>query len=206
MTHISYQGQFLEVAPEAAFIWADSMMVSVLDLIVYVHWAQTCAMPGPLATYLNRIDTCVQELKANSMIVDDARILHALDEILPHLDGIAKVARQIRAWQKLHIPQKTITAHNKATRAGGPRQPDWHAQTEFKELLAEFSLHFILYLDALLEFIPIFQAHLPADNATYSEQLVRVRMQIPEIRKILALGYGEAIRIAAAEFIERWVP
>ena len=175
-------------------------MVSPLQLVAGLHWAQYFAMPGRfVGECLRWIDSAVLQLRENATVVDDTRILQAINEVLPPLATFAAAAREIRDWQDNHIPKKARTAHNKAKREQGPRDPSRRDDEEFKAKLEESSSAFSLYLDALSRAIPMIQEILPPGvPASPSEQLDRALLHIPELQMILRLGYGEAfIRMAA---------
>jgi hypothetical protein len=122
-------------------------MVSPLEIVGMLHWAQYFAMPGRSVGYCLRvIDGTVQQLRENTTIVDDARLLKAINEVLPQLEAIAITAREIREWQEHHIPQKIRTIHNKATQEKGPREPSWRNDTEFKTKLEKSSSFFLFTL------------------------------------------------------------
>lgn len=201
MTSIRYQGHTLELPPEAAVIWATGTMVSPLEIVRTLHWAQYYAMPGrSIGMCLRVIDSAVQQLRENAQIVDDARILQAINKILPCLEAVAAAAWEIREWQESHVSKKIITAHNKATREHGPLDPPWRHVEEFNAKLEKSSSAFSNYLDALIEVIPIIREVLPPGvTASSLEQLDRVLEQIPDIQIILRVGYREAIRRKAAE-------
>jgi hypothetical protein len=189
-----YQGHTLELSPEAAVIWAIGTMISPLDLVGVVHWAQFFSMPGrAVGYYLRIIDKAVEQLKENATVVDDTRILQAINEVLPPLVAFTTAARDIHEWQDSHVPKKIRTAHNKGTREHGPQEPPWHDNEKFTTKLDKSSSAFSLYLDALSRTIPMIREFLPQDAPTsLSEQLDRSLKQIPDFQMILRLGYREA--------------
>ncbi len=201
MVRLHYQGHTLELPPEATAIWAISTIVSPLDLIQSIHWAQFFAMPGRLVgEHLLMIDLAIEQLNENATVVDNTRILQTINAVLPSLVTFSTAAKEVREWQDNHVPKKTRTAHNKATREHGPQEPPWHDNEEFKTKLDNSSSAFSLYLDALSQAVPIIREFLPSDAPlSLSEQLDRALMQIPDIRVILSLGYVEAYRKKAAE-------
>lgn len=201
VTRLFYQGQTLELSPEAVVVWATGTMVSPLELVWCVYWAQLFAMPGRfVGDTLRIIDGTVQQLIESATVVDDTRILQAINEVLPPLEAFAAAAKEISEWQDTHVPKKTRTAHNRATREQGPRDPPWRDNEEFKARLEKSSSAFSLYLDALSRAVPMIRKIIPPGApASLSEQLDRALKQIPDFLMILELGYGEVIRRKAAE-------
>jgi hypothetical protein len=201
VTHLSYEGRVQEIPPEAFVVWLTGTIVSPFDLVRMLHWAEYFGMSGKsVGESLQIINMAIQRLRENIAVIDDARVLHAINLVLPSLEMFATAISEIRKWQDTHVSKKTRTAHNKATRLEGPHVPPWHKDEEFRIMLQKSTEAFSRYLVALNETIQIIREVFPDDALlSCSEQLDRALKQVPDIQMALEVGYEEAVRRKAIE-------